>query len=288
MRKHAGQVAFPGGSVDPTDAVAGRRRAARGARGGRARPGARCGSSPSCRRSSSRCRASSSRRCWPGGEHPHAVAPVDRGRGRPRGARADRRAGRPGEPVPGHAPVGLARARASRPAACSSGASPPACSTGCSSSAAGPGRGTRRRRAPLPAICYRPLTAGRQPGRSRAAQLAPVPSRHASASAARRWPSLGTRRCWPRVLATGNPPTNKRPHAGTATASRGRRRPADHRRRRRRLPVPPVDARRAPGPGAHRAREHGQAGRRRRRTTCSHRPARRLRPARHGRADASR
>ncbi len=67
MRKHAGQVAFPGGSLDPDRRVAGRRRPARGARGGRPRPGRACASSPTCRPSSSRCRGSSSRRCWRGG-----------------------------------------------------------------------------------------------------------------------------------------------------------------------------------------------------------------------------
>ena len=38
LRNHAGQPAFPGGAADPEDADAARHRAARGERGGRARP----------------------------------------------------------------------------------------------------------------------------------------------------------------------------------------------------------------------------------------------------------
>ena len=49
LRKHSGQVAFPGGRIDRHDRLAGSRRAARDGRGDRPRRGAHRGRSAACR-----------------------------------------------------------------------------------------------------------------------------------------------------------------------------------------------------------------------------------------------
>ena len=142
MRNHAGQPAFPGGGADPDDVDADGDRAARGDRGGRARPDHHDDVAHPAAAVDSRQRV-----------HRHAGPGLV--------ARAALRSGRldlgevagvqrvpirelvdPANRVESDTPA-ASSAPPSTCAACSSGASPPASSTRCSTSAAGPSPGTK-------------------------------------------------------------------------------------------------------------------------------------------------
>ena len=162
MRSHAGQVAFPGGAVDPDDddeVAAALREAVEetgldpaGVRVSRAR----------CRRCSCRRAGSSSRRCSAWWREP---SPVSRGRparGRVGAPGAAGRAARPGQPLPRVATPAATSAPPSTSPGCWCGASRPGCSTGCCGWPAGSSRGTAADVRDLPAErSTRPCSAGR-------------------------------------------------------------------------------------------------------------------------------
>ena len=136
---HAGQIAFPGGRLEPSDA---------GPRGGGAPRGRRGGRARRVRRRGARHPAAAARAGEQPPGHPRAGLvdpPVAGRRRRPRrdGRRVPRprggpaRPGEPGERRAHRAGAGPSARPRSRSTACSSGASPGSCSPGCSTPSAG-------------------------------------------------------------------------------------------------------------------------------------------------------
>ena len=151
LRAHPGQVAFPGGRVETTDAgpAAAAVREAREETGLDEAGVVVTGTLPDLYLPVSDFAVTPVLAWW---RVPSPVDAVDRAEvaaGRP-GAR--RGAPRPRQPVPRAAPQRVDRPRLRGVRACSSGASPPASSTGSSPSRAGSGRGAATGSSPVPAL----------------------------------------------------------------------------------------------------------------------------------------